>query len=273
MRSSTLQPEDRVLVRNLSERGGPEKLRSFWESDIYIVVERKGPNSPVYEAESESKGQKNRVLHRNLLLPCNYLPIENSQPDTERPTPPTTWRLGKPEPSYPALENDDTSSDDKHEDLVAVLPPRNPPPPQITPDRLPETEENEVLPEENEVLPENNEVHREHHNEQVEHMNVDNGDQVNGEHHDDNLNPQPEMYRAPRPRRIRHPPDRLTYYGPGEAMPTELFQISVPPQGPNGNPYYLLSSGLLSSLQHTRTHSHYLITLQHTHTNYNHLIT
>ena len=90
-------------------------------------------------------------------------------------------------------------------------------------------------------------------------MNVDNGDQVNGEHHDDNLNPQPEMYRAPRPRRIQHPPDRLTYYGPGEAMPTELFQISVPPAGaewqpsplpnapypfpPPAVPYYLLSSG------------------------------
>ncbi len=74
VRSSILQPGDHVLVRDLSEREGPGKLRSFWENDIYVVVERKGPDSPVYEVESENGGRKNRVLHRNLLLPCDYLP-------------------------------------------------------------------------------------------------------------------------------------------------------------------------------------------------------
>ena len=55
---------------------------------------------------------------------------------------------------------------------------------------------------------------------------VRNDDQINDEHHDDDPNPQPE---APRPRGIRHPPDRLMYYGPGEAMAMGLFQTSVLP--------------------------------------------
>ena len=41
------------------------------------VVSRKGPESPVYDVTSESGDGKIRTLHRNLLLPCDYLPPEN----------------------------------------------------------------------------------------------------------------------------------------------------------------------------------------------------
>ena len=69
---------DRVLVRNVSERGGTGKLRSYWEDDIYVVVARKNPEIPVYTVETESKRSKKkvRVLHRNLLLPCDHLPVD-----------------------------------------------------------------------------------------------------------------------------------------------------------------------------------------------------
>ena len=69
-----LKPGDRILVKRLLDRGGPGKLRSFWEDDIYIVARRPDPGNAVYEVELESRPGRKRMLHRNLLLPCPFLP-------------------------------------------------------------------------------------------------------------------------------------------------------------------------------------------------------
>lgn len=71
-----LYPGCRVLVRNLKEKGGPGKLRAFWEEQVYVVTQRKNEDSPVYEIEPENGKGRTRVMHRNLLLPCDFLPVE-----------------------------------------------------------------------------------------------------------------------------------------------------------------------------------------------------
>ena len=72
--ASILLLGDRVLVRNMAERGGTGKLRSFWEDKVHIVLETYGENPVLYrvQAENDPNG-RTRNLHRNMLQPCDDL--------------------------------------------------------------------------------------------------------------------------------------------------------------------------------------------------------
>ena len=62
-------------MRNLSESGGPGKLWSYWEDKVHVMVRRRSPDRPVYE---EGRGKRD-VLHMNLLLACESLPLDKPQ--------------------------------------------------------------------------------------------------------------------------------------------------------------------------------------------------
>ena len=74
---------DRVLERNLCEMGGTGKLRNFWEEKVHAVIDRRKGN-PVYVLKAEAKSGIERILHRNLLLPCDLLPFEGTLSSDKR---------------------------------------------------------------------------------------------------------------------------------------------------------------------------------------------
>ena len=69
-----LQPGDKVLIKNVRDKGGTGKLKSYWEEQIFVVEEKK-KDFPVYTVRNVKKNHDIRVLHRNLLLNCNDLPV------------------------------------------------------------------------------------------------------------------------------------------------------------------------------------------------------
>ncbi|KAJ8013587.1 hypothetical protein DPEC_G00031320 [Dallia pectoralis] len=110
VRSSVLYPGDRVLVRNLTPRGGTGKLRNHWEENIHVVIRQVGKDIPVYEVKSEQGGGRSRTLHRNLLLPCDHLPLEN-QPTIVRKQTGRREKAAEPEPEDQEEEDDEDLSE------------------------------------------------------------------------------------------------------------------------------------------------------------------
>lgn len=80
VRPAQLVEGDRVLVRNVNIRG-KHKLADKWESEIHVVVKQMD-GGPVYVVAPENGSGPQRTLHRDLLLPCGFLPVkEPAEPE------------------------------------------------------------------------------------------------------------------------------------------------------------------------------------------------
>ena len=116
-----------MLVRNLSERDGPGKPRSHLEDRIHVVVSRKGEDSPVYEVKPETGHGGIRILHRNLLLPCNHLPVDVASKTRHRQK---SRKEIMRETNYAPTTLVEESSEDESEHYELNFEPERPPGPQ-----------------------------------------------------------------------------------------------------------------------------------------------
>lgn len=108
---STLEVGDRVLVRNVRVRG-KHKLADKWEPAVHIVVKRAG-ELPVYTVRPENEEGRLRTLHRDLLLPCGFLPAVEQETHTPptKPKRPRTRQTPFDETSDCISDLEDESSD------------------------------------------------------------------------------------------------------------------------------------------------------------------
>ncbi len=85
VRCTDLFPGSRVLVKNLTPKGETGKLRNYWEDEVHVITRQVADDAPVYEVKPEQSKGRSRVLHRNLLLPCDHLPLEITPAQSTKP--------------------------------------------------------------------------------------------------------------------------------------------------------------------------------------------
>ena len=109
MRHVAIDVGDKVLVRNLTPRGGTGKMNSWWERRIYTVISIRDL-VPVYTIKPIDGG-KPRTVHRNLLMKVDDLPddIFDQEKPGKKPV-----QQGKPQQvpePVPQVSSDSDSTD------------------------------------------------------------------------------------------------------------------------------------------------------------------
>ena len=193
VKSVVLQPGERVLVKNLSERGGPGKLRSYWENKVHLVVSRKGHDSPVYVVKPEDGHGRERVLHRNLLLRCPDIEEDLTQPKASK----THKKSTKQKANKWQVQQTESDSDDEIDGIIYSQRARDQSEPNQDQDDAHSVASDETLPQES-----------------------------NDEQHPNSDTP---TKRYPqRPQRIHQPPVRLNYNRLGSSVNTFSCQVYPP---------------------------------------------
>ena len=117
---SQLVEGDRVLVQNKKQQRnvtGPQKLKSFWEPHIYVIVKVMDAHGVVYECKREDGHGKSRILHRNLLLTVGEdfaVPEESNARKSRQPASPMD--PGPSRSEQDAIQPDDNYDEDSNED-------------------------------------------------------------------------------------------------------------------------------------------------------------
>ena len=111
-----IQVGDRVLMKNCREKGGTGKLKSYWEQSIFEVVEKRA-DSPVYKIQNIHKKKDERVVHRNLLMLCNELPVDVFEDSSEAKKGKGKSKKGERKSNKNEVETEE-SSEDELDDLV-----------------------------------------------------------------------------------------------------------------------------------------------------------
>lgn len=68
-----LHSGDKALVQSLTERGGTNKMKSYWKENAHTVIEAKDQEGVTYAVSSTKQPSKIKILYWNLLLSCQSL--------------------------------------------------------------------------------------------------------------------------------------------------------------------------------------------------------
>ena len=87
VKGTQLQIDDLVLVKRVAWKGR-HKIQNKWEPEEYVVLEQPNKSVPVYKVKPVGNG-KERVLHRNTLLPLGikFVPEDDSDIESDQEEP------------------------------------------------------------------------------------------------------------------------------------------------------------------------------------------